>query len=302
MGVLAAVIGAGASLIGGIMTNKKNEQLANNANQLTQEQFNRSLEFNAAEAATARAFSSHEAGIARSFNSAEAAANRAFNAAEAQKTRSWMKKMSSTVHQREVKDLKKAGLNPILSAHGGANVGASPSASGSAASAAAASGVAASASGQGSFHAPVMQNVMGDAVSTAMDTLTGLQEIDESDSRIQQIASNIENILEDTKLKGTQQEKLVEELTLVKAQAYKNAAEAGLADTKQFGESLRNMEEQAFQNWLKSAQARTVMYRMGVSKSAAVTILEKVYNSLDYDSLINGLEESSGHPYAPYPR
>lgn len=43
-----------------------------------------------------------------------------FNATEAQKSRAWLKMMSDTSHQREVADLIKAGLNPILSANQGA--------------------------------------------------------------------------------------------------------------------------------------------------------------------------------------
>lgn len=43
-----------------------------------------------------------------------------YNAKEAQTARDWQKMMSDTSHQREVADLKKAGLNPVLSANQGA--------------------------------------------------------------------------------------------------------------------------------------------------------------------------------------
>lgn len=42
-----------------------------------------------------------------------------FNAAQAALNRDWQEYMSNTSHQREIKDLKAAGLNPVLSAMGG---------------------------------------------------------------------------------------------------------------------------------------------------------------------------------------
>jgi len=65
------------------------------------------------------------------------------NAKEGHKNRKFQMEMSNTAHQREVRDLEAAGLNPILSANGGAS---SPS----------------GAQAQ-------MENTLGPAIATAME-------------------------------------------------------------------------------------------------------------------------------------
>lgn len=65
----------------------------------------------------------------------------AWSAKEAQKSRDWTENLSNTAHQREIKDLLAAGLNPILSANGGAWSGSGTTGQGFSSSGAMASGL-----------------------------------------------------------------------------------------------------------------------------------------------------------------
>lgn len=210
-----AALQAGGSLLGGMLgasgaASSNAQQIA--ASQQAQ-QFQASI--NSQEAAASRnasiqmqrdalEFGRGNQELAQNFNADQANLNRIFQRDEASALRNWQTEMSNTAYQRQVRDMKAAGLNPILAlGMSGASTPSGGMGSGSAASSGAAgaagggAGSPASVGGGTAGHLGNPGDALGRGVSSAAGALRAYADI-------RQIAQGIEESEARTKNYGSQ--------------------------------------------------------------------------------------------------
>lgn len=143
----------------------------------------------------------------------QSAAN-AGNVRAAQHTMSFQKEMSNTAHQRQVQDLRQAGLNPILSANSGAQVPAGAT--------------------------PHMENALGAGVTSAIDAARMRKEVEQVESQIG-VNESIKAVQAQTAIKEAATAKNIAKQTQLLEKTMPNIIQKSQLEGKQAGEDMKYM-------------------------------------------------------------
>jgi hypothetical protein len=166
----------------------------------------------------------------------------------AQKQMDFQREMSNTAHRRQVKDLRKAGLNPILSAkYGGAS------------------------SPPGSM--AQIQDTITPAVNTGLQAMTTQANVDKIEAEIPKIQQEVKNLEAARDLTEEQTYKASQEIAHLRMQIAKTAAEANNI-------SAQAVQEKILADYYESNEMALIAKDMGVHPAKYVELLEAYFEQL----------------------